>query len=172
MKKQYYSENDFELIYHATFHNLAKYVFIKTGNFYDAQDIVQNIYYDFYVHLQKTETKIENTKAYLIQMANHELAKYYKMKSITLETTIDQLDIIDRIPDDFELELAIFDKVNLDNIWQSIEMLSEPNRSIMIGRFRFDISYNELAKIYQIPETTIKSRVYKIIDELKNKFCK
>lgn len=172
MQKQYYTEKDFELIYHATFNSVSKYVFIKTGNFHDAQDIVQNIYYDFYIHLQKTTSKIDNPKAYLIQMANHELADFYKNKKLTLQTTIDQEDLLDRIPEDFDLELVIFDKMNLEKVWETIESIEEPDRSIMIGRFRFDMSYRELAKLYQMPETTVKSRVYKIIDHLKNKFGK
>lgn len=167
-----YTEKDFEIIYHATYPVLSKYVFRKTRRLEDGQDLLQDLYYALYKHMMKVEAPIENPQAYLIRMADNALFHYYKAKSISEVTLLDKDDGIDLIPDDFELESDVLDHVSVVRIWGEIEKIGEPDRSILIARYRFEMNYPEISKQFKLPETTVKSKVYKALETLKEKFSK
>jgi RNA polymerase sigma factor (sigma-70 family) len=169
-----YNESDFEDIYNATHERISKHVFFKVQNSQDAQDIVQELFFAFYKHMLKCTAKIENPQAYLIQMANNELSKYYKKKAeseITIEIGEDGLDLIESVPDDFELELDVLKKIAIEKIWFEIDKLSLLDKDLLIARFRFDMTYEEISKKYSMPESTIKGRIYMAIETIKKK-CK
>lgn len=168
-----YTEQDFEAIYHATVTRLSKHVFFKVQSIEDAQDLVQDLYFDLYKHMQTCTERIENPQAYLIQMADHALTRYYRDKLRRPVTLIeDDTDPFSNIPDDQDLEDEVLDKLSEEILWSSINDLGEPEKSFMIARYRFDLSFVELAKAFDLPETTIKSKVYKVLESLKRKFEK
>lgn len=168
-----YTEQDFEYIYHATYPILSRFIFSKTRNESDGQDLLQEVYYAFYKHIQSITENIDNPQAYLIKMAENELSNYYAKlpkKDITL---IDKdFDIFDSIPDDFELEVDILDKISTELIWKEIEKIKEPDKSILVARFRFDMKYPEISELFNLPETTVKTKVYTAIEHLKKIFKK
>lgn len=55
MKKD---EDDFKNIYFATFDELSKYVYFRVNNVEDAQDIVSDVYLDYYQHVFKKTKKL------------------------------------------------------------------------------------------------------------------
>ena len=166
-----YTESDFEAIYKATATRLSKHVFFKVQNLEDAQDLVQDLYFELYKHMQQSTERIDNPQAYLIQMANNALTRYYKDKLRRPVTLMDdETDPFINIPDDLDLEQDVLDKLTADALWTSINALGEPEKSFMIARYRFDMSFVDLAQAFDCPETTIKSKVYKVLDNLKKKF--
>ena len=166
-----YTESDFEAIYEATVTRLSKYVFFKVQNIEDAQDLVQDLYFELYKHMQQCTSKIDHPQAYLIQMANHALTRYYQDKLRRPVTLIDDdINRFESISDEFVLEQEVLDAVTAEILWKSILALDEPDKSFMIARYRFDMSFVDLAKAFNLPETTIKSKVYKVLTELKKKF--
>jgi len=168
-----YTEEDFETIYRATVNHVSKHVFFKVQNLQDAQDLVQDLYFELYKHMQSCTERIEYPQAYLISMANHALSTYYQAKLRRPVTLIDdEIDLFESLPDTFELETEVLDKITAEELWAQINKYPELDRNLLIARFRFDMSYSEISKQYNLPETTIKSKVYKTLEDLKKKFLK
>lgn len=162
-------KDDFETIYNATFDMLSKHVYFKVAKIEDAQDIVQEVYMDFYKYVSSKGKTVENTQSYLIQMANHKLSSYYKNK--LLETTIiDDDKFFNQIEDSVHLEEEVLEQLSLEEIWEEIKTLSEFDQHILIDYYRFGLNFREISERYQIPETTIKSRCQKSIKQLRDKF--
>jgi len=162
-----YTLDDFETIYHATYPRLSRYAFSKTRVYSDAEDLLQDVYYAFYQHLQKTDETLKNPQAYLFTMMDHALAHYYEKLDHSASTLKEDSPIFETIPDELDMELSVLQKLSLDEIWTLIESLKEPDRSLLIGRFRFDYRYTELSELFNLPETTVKSKVYAAIEWIK-----
>lgn len=168
-----YTESDFEAIYQATVSRLSKHVFFKVQNLEDAQDLVQDLYFDLYKHMQQCTSRIDHPQAYLIQMANNALTRYYQDKLRRPVTLIDdEIDWFEAIADETKLEEEVLDAITSETLWKTILALGEPEKSFMIARYRFDMSFVDLAKEFNLPETTIKSKVYKVLENLKKQFYK
>lgn len=161
--------SDFETIYRATFNTLSKHVYFKVAKLSDAEDIVQEVYMDYYRYIQAQNKEVENVQAYLIQIANNKLSHYYKDKA-SLVSIEDDGNTFDQSEDPLQLEHTVLDKATLDQIFSEIMNLSEVDQHIMLGYYRFGLNYRELSEKLDMPESTIKSRAQKIIENLREKF--
>lgn len=160
---------EFETIYHANYEIISKHVLIKTSNVNDAQDIVQDVFYDFYKHWLKSEKAIEYPSAYLKQIANHHLSSYYHQKSHEDSSQFEDTNL-NQIADLHNIENEVIDELTLDLIFNEINLLKEPDKSILVARYRFDMTFKEIAEQFNIAESTIKSIVQRNLLKLKEKF--
>jgi len=163
-----YKEQDFETIYHATFKALSKHVYFKVAQTSDAEDIVQNVYTNFYHYVHKKGKPIDNVQAYLIQMANNELKTYYQNKTNEPITLDDDLDILENIPDESDLAMDIIEKFEIEAIAEAIKKLPLIDQKIMGARFRFELTFREISVQLDIPENTVKTRYYRALGQLKS----
>ena len=151
-------KEEFETIYNATFETLSKHVYFKVAKIEDAQDIVQEIYLDFYKYISSKGKHVENVQAYLIQMANNKLSHYYKDK--TYETTLIKDEyLLESIEDESNLFLSSLSQpflgfaftfqIMLIESWISPNILVAPmnNVNIPITSANVDLSDNSIALI-------------------------
>jgi len=159
----------FESIYRATFSTISKQVFFKVAKVEDAQDIVQEVYMDFYQYIIEKGKTVDNVQAYLMQIANNKLAHYYKDKTVEFTVEDDQA-LFNNISDPSDLEEDVLERISLDEIWQEVLTLSEIDQHILIDYYRFGFNFREISERYNMPESTIKSRCQNAIRLLQDKF--
>ena len=165
-----YTPEDFNAIYHATFPQVSKFIHFKVESLEDAQEIVQNIYLDFYRYIFAHEKKIDNISAYLISMAKNELSHYYKMKS-EIPIILDEADnmMLDQIPDDQNLELEVLNSLSTQEIWNIIETMPPLDKQILVAHYRFDLPFSEIARSLNMPGSTVRSRHLAALETIKSK---
>lgn len=165
-----YTPEDFNAIYHATFPQVSKFVHFKVADLEDAQEIVQNVYLDFYRYICKNDKPVDNVSAYLISMAKNELTRYYKTRSET-PYVLDEEDnmMLDQIPDDQDLELEVLNSLSTQEIWAVIETMPKLDKQILIAHYRFDLPFSEIARSLNMPGSTVRSRHQAAIETIKSK---
>ncbi len=159
-------KEEFESIYRATFNTISKQVYFKVAKIEDAEDIVQEVYLDFYKYIIAKGKTVENVQAYLIQMSNNKLSHYYKDKTVEFTVEDDQA-LFNNIEEPSNLEFDILEKISLDEIWDAVKTLSDMDQHILIDYYRFGYNFREISERYKMPESTIKSRCANAIKQLK-----
>lgn len=56
-----------------------------------------------------------------------------------------------------------------NGVRRAIDGLDVAERELLLLRFEMDMSYREIAEIHDAPETTIKSRIYKLLERLRDR---
>ncbi len=165
-----YTPDDFNAIYHATFPQISKFVHFKVSCLEDAQEIVQNVYLDFYRYIFAHDKKIENISAYLISMAKNELSHYYKTKS-EIPFILDEADnmMLEQIPDDQDLEGEVINSLSTQEIWNIIETMPDLDKQILVAHYRFDLPFSEIARSLNMPGSTVRSRHQAALETIKSK---
>jgi len=165
-----YTPEDFNAIYHATFPQVSKFVHFKVADLEDAQEIVQNVYLDFYRYICKNDKPLDNVSAYLISMAKNELTRYYKTRSET-PYVLDEEDnmMLDQIPDDQDLELEVLNSLSTQEIWAVIETMPKLDKQILVAHYRFDLPFSEIARSLNMPGSTVRSRHQAAIETIKSR---
>ena len=80
---------EFNRIYEETHRDVLRYVVAKTNRADDVEDILQEVYRSFYVHLCRNGAQsVRFEKQYLIAIAKKELARFYRNKSIKAEREV------------------------------------------------------------------------------------
>lgn len=158
----------FETIYRATFNTISKYVYFKVAQLSDAEDIVQAIYIDFYNYIIKKNKIVDNVQAYLTQMANHELSKYYKSKNeLPITFSEENLKVLENIQDESDLEFEILNSNESNILFSLVKNLAILDQKILGARFRYDMTFKEIAQLLSLSENTVKTRYYRALKELK-----
>lgn len=166
MQKNIKQDKKFEEIYQTTYPALSRYVFFKVENAEDMEDILQNVYVDYYIDVLRKGKIVENPEAYLIKMANHRCGAHFRKEArvITLE---DETDWTMNIPADDDTALDAIQHATSQEIWETVATLPELDRKILIARFRFELSFPEIALELQMEETKIKARFYRALDKIR-----
>lgn len=168
MKKTTESDVLFEQIYVSTYPALSRYVFFKVADTDDMEDILQNVYVDYYFDVIKKGKQIENPEAYLIKMANHKCGAHFRKEQriITLDEEDDWTQLI---PSDDDTSNEAIQHATSQEIWTLVATFPELDRKILVARFRFELSFPEIAAELEMEETKIKARFYRSLDKIRKK---
>ena len=159
----------FNDIYNKTYNNIFCYILSKCHNLEDIDDIIQNVYTDFYFVLVKKAKKLENHEAYLMQITKNKIFKYYTFKNKSNKSKEDTTDdeILLNIADDFDIEQTIFEKFTNETIWHETKKLNITTQKILILYFKADYKISEIAKCLEMKESSVKTKLYRGLNDLK-----
>jgi RNA polymerase sigma-70 factor (ECF subfamily) len=168
--------------YSSRIYNLAYRI---TGNKCDAEDIVQDTFFDIYKNINKFrgESKIY-TWIYKIALNNSlkkrkEITKYYIIDK--LDEKIEQFadDIPARVkqwsedPEKAYLINELTDAIRKECMFFMTNILTEEQRTVYILKNTLDFSYDEISKILDISKQVIKARLNRarknLIEHFKNR---
>ncbi len=159
--------NHFERIYRKYFGQISKFVIFKVPQISDAEDVVSNVFTNFYIQLKKKNIEIDNIEAYLIQIAKNELSKFYKSKSKSILIDDDWKDKIDVVAADFDLEEAVFNKFDVERIEKALNKLTPLDQRIITAKIKFDMSFKEISDQLKVKENSVKTRYYRALETLR-----
>jgi RNA polymerase sigma-70 factor (ECF subfamily) len=145
--------------------HLVNHAFYRTGDFEDAEDIVQDVFVKVYT--QKLFPKLENPKLYLFKMTLNACRDYQRKQNSKL-----------RMQQHFEaenqnsLENEAIQNLKLKEEFMRInhllQMLPEEQAEVVQMRIIDELSFKEITAILGKPESTIKSRFQYAVKKLKN----
>jgi len=133
---------------------IFKYIYSMVQNRAEAEDLLQ----DTFIKVMKAKNKdIRNWKSYLITIARNTVYDHWRKRKNKLS-----LDLFDKLKTknkDIELKL---------DIEKGIKNLSPKLKEVIILREINQLDYKEIADILEIEKGTVKSRLSRAREELKN----
>jgi RNA polymerase sigma factor (sigma-70 family) len=164
--------DEFEDLYRDTFPSVSKFIFFKIPNKHDVDDLVQSVYTDFYRVLVEKKQRPDNIMAYLMTMAKSEIAHYYRDRdAFGLQVDTKEHDPFEQIPDDHDEALAVIERSTVDVIYTQIGKLPDVDQKILVGHFKYFMTFAELAKQLDLSENTVKTRYYRAIALLRDRLA-
>jgi RNA polymerase sigma-70 factor (ECF subfamily) len=83
-------------------------------------------------------------------------------------TAVSADDLKSQLPHpDRSAESRLIAQEQLAQIWQTVERLSRPQRTIFLLRFIEEIELAEIAKVMHMPVPTVKSHLYRALDHIR-----
>ena len=159
-------------VYNETYEDVLRYIVSKCNNIEDVQDIVQNVYFNFYKALDKRE--IENYTKYLFGIARNEIFKTYGILG-TLKNNIPIFSLgstdIEFNKNDALMVNDNFDSALICNeIYDYLEKDNPLTFKIFILHFKCDMKIKDISTSLKVSESTVKNKLYRTIKELKKIF--
>ncbi|CAD0007165.1 RNA polymerase sigma factor [Flavobacterium salmonis] len=154
----------FNKIYHQNWKALYAFAFNILRDKVSAEDIIQEIFIDFWVRMNDTE--IQNYTAYLFQAVRNQCAKNLRNKKLTafeLEVLEESLQLIE------EQEFAEFPKERLaEHVREKAHEILPPKcLDIFNLRFYENMSIKEIAEYKKISVSTVENQINKALKMLK-----
>lgn len=166
MEQQTFKEY-FESVYRETVDKLTRHIFFKAPGLAEAEDITAAVYTDFYQYVVLKNKRPGNELAYLIKMSNHELSRLYSARMNMLSFDDEDLQLSSTVPDSTDFELQVFDIFENEDLWNAVRKLSKAEQQVLIARFRFDMTFQEIAAAVSQGESAVKLRYYRSLVKLQ-----
>jgi RNA polymerase sigma factor (sigma-70 family) len=161
--------DDFEKIYHETFLTLSKYLLFRVAQVSDMEDLLQNVYADLYRKVLLKNKVVDDMNAYLTQMANNELKRYYRWKKKAPLTLIDDEESswVADIPDTSDSDLLAIERATSQWVEDALQRLELPLQQILIAKIKLDLTFAQIAQSMGINENTVKARYYRALSRIR-----
>jgi RNA polymerase sigma-70 factor (ECF subfamily) len=146
-------EESFVIIFNKYNKMLLRMTSLITGSIDSAKDIAQ----ESFIRLIKKRVKHQdgNFKTYLTTVA-YRLALKERYR-INKNTSVNEVSIMDNSVSPLDNQI---NKENQINVFATINSLPKKQKEILVLRFYGNHSYEEIAKITNLPLGTVKSRIY------------
>jgi len=168
----------FNSIYEKTYSDVLKYIIIKCHNVNDANDIIQEVYLEFWKILSKRHIDESNIKSYLIGIAINKVKKHYtliqKIKTISIfDKNEKDIELIDNISDSINIEDIIVKNDDWNHIWNFIKNKKNQNiPKIFYLYYVLDLPIKAISKELKVSESYVKNIIYRTLKELYSLFGK
>ena len=157
--------------YEKMVYNLSYRIFNNTS---DAEDMTQEAFMKIYKNLNKCQGK-QSIKTWVYTITYNtcidEVRKRKGKNNISLDMELEGEDSnysLDIPSDDITPENALIQKEGILEIEKAINSLSETNRALIFLRDVKGFSYNEISEILNLNIGTVKSRINRARNMLKN----
>ena len=144
--------------------NTYLYCYRRLNNSFDAQDLAQDILSEAVRGLQ-SGINIKNFNSWYWKLAHNRYCMFLSMKKYSAAYTDS---IIEWIQDDNEPYYNLINQSEISELNYTVSKLSEIYREIIIMHYLKEMSVEEIALSLNIPEGTVKSRLYNARKDIKN----
>ncbi|CAN5650022.1 sigma-70 family RNA polymerase sigma factor [soil metagenome] len=167
-------KTEFEDVTLPHFRLLYNYAYRITGNMLEAQDLVQ----DTYLRAFRFFTKFEqgtNSKAWLFRiLRNLFINNYRKSQKEPGKVDYEEVenfisDIMSERMESNDLEEKIFKNILDDEVTLALNTLQDDFKTVVILRDLEDLSYDEIADFLKVPVGTVRSRLHRGRNLLREK---
>ncbi len=152
---------------------LKTFAYHLTYNDDDANDLVQETYMKAHRFIDKY-IQGTNAKAWLFKILKNAYINQYRKKSkqptkVDFEDIVNFHDSDDRLPGYLDLREELFDNMMGDEITIAINSLPIDFRTVVLLCDVEGFTYEEIAKIIDVPIGTVRSRLFRARNMLKEK---
>ena len=162
----------FNKIYDETYSDILKYVIIKCHNINDANDIIQDVYLEFWKILNKKTIIDDNIKSYLIGIAVNKIKKHFTIIQ-KIRTLVNNEDSVIDIKSNINIEDIIINNEDWNSIWEYIKnKRNQDIPKIFYLHYKLEMSIKDIAKELDVNESYVKNLIYRTLKELSTTFGK
>lgn len=161
--------NTFDKLYNESYSNVLKYVICNCSNVEDIKDIVQNVYLELLKILQK-DSCFNKGNAYIMGITKNKVNEYYrfhyKTKIVSLFSKKDDCILLDKIPDNIDLQEELIKKEDLKFIWNFLKKKKVIIFKVFYLYYYTDMSIKDIGIELNISESNVKHYLHRTLKEL------
>ena len=163
-------KKEFSRIYDKYIEKIYRFIFLKTGSQEIAQDLTSDTFLKGWKAFQKAKDpknnyQIENTQAFLYQIARNSIADYYRKKGkIKIVSTENR--VITDLSVDLEKKAILSSDMN--TIRLALNHLNEDYQNVIIWRYLDGFSTAEVAQIMNKSKQATRVLLHRALKALKN----
>ncbi|MBN1799553.1 MAG: RNA polymerase sigma factor [Spirochaetales bacterium] len=161
------SERDFIAAYDEFFPKIYNFILRTVALPEVAEDLTSNAFTDALKYIKTKNVEIKNFSAWMYKIATNELLKYLnsKRKKATLSIDDEKIQLGNYLVDERSDKSESF--AQYWTVKQALKKLKPEEAVIVEMHFFEDKKYEEMAEILDLKETTIRTRVHRILKKLE-----
>lgn len=147
---------------------IYRYVYKQTSDKHTAMDLTQNIFISMLQSIPNYEGKKAGFRTWLYRIATNKTIDYFRRRTAERKRILDIADI--DIPDEAEFTQQIDIRDLLSRLQDYINSLEMDLQQIFRLKFFGEYTFVQIAAALSLPESTIKSKYYRLLKTLREEF--
>lgn len=159
-------EEQFSKIYDEYIGKIYRFVYLKVSSQEIAEDITSKVFLNGWKSYQKQPERIQNTRAFLYQIARNMVSDHYRDRG---RTKIVSADNIPQMADGGTSlhERAVISS-DIEMMKTAMRGLKQEYQDVLIWRYLDDMTVPEIAGILNRPEGTVRVMIHRGLSTLRN----
>ena len=146
---------------------IYNYIFFRTGNVRDAEDLTEKVFFKAMSHIKTYRHMGLPFSAWLYRIAHNLVANYHRDRARKEEISLEEGRVEFFAHSDQPPETHLLRKQEVDNLLAHIRQLSPIRQELLILKFLDRLSNAEIGKILRKSEGAIKSLYHRTLIELR-----
>jgi RNA polymerase sigma-70 factor, ECF subfamily len=160
----------FSVLYERYVKRIYNYVFYRTGNPYDAEDLTERVFHRAFGHIQTYNNRGVPFSAWLYRIAHNLVANWHRDNSRRKEVPLEDRTTLNIHRTHPEIELVQNQEKEI--LLKAIRALPEDRQQLIILKFVEHLSNQEVAVIMGRSEGAIKSLYHRTLLTLRDELAK
>ena len=160
----------FGLLYERYVRKIYNYIYYRTGNVNDAEDLTAKVFHRAFRHIESYNQRGVPFSAWLYRIAHNLVANWYRDRSRKKEVTLD-----DQFPSSFHFdfpESALEKSEESEKLIKTLRKLPPERQQLIILKFVEGLSNAEIGLIMRKSEGAIKSLYHRTLESLRKEIDK
>ena len=162
-KAQSGHSDSFGGIYDLHHEKIFRFIYLKVSHKEEAEDLTHQVFLSAWKNIKNYVIKDTPFVSWLYQIARNKVIDHYRSKKN--HTPLDSA--IENIPDQYNLELITENKIEIEQIKNSLKKLTDEQQDVLIMRFVEDLPIKEVAQSLNKSNGAIKLIQFRAINKLK-----
>lgn len=158
----------FGLLYDRYVNRIYNYIYYRTGNHHDAEDLTARTFYKALKHLPRYVDRGAPFSAYLYRIAHNIVANFHRDTSRRQIVSID--DLIITVPNQQEPTAIAEKRDEQEELLQAVRRLPPERQQLLILKLVEQMSNAEIAQVMKRTEGAIKSLYHRTLVALRAEF--
>jgi len=156
------------LLYLRYVNRIYNYVYYRTGNQYDAEDLTARVFFRAMKHIPNYTDRGLPLSAWLYRIAHNLVANWHRDNSRRKEVSLDEILLVR--PDGEHPESVLIEVEDQEKLLDIIRVLHPDRQQLLILKFVEHLSNAEVGQIMGRTEGAIKSLYHRTLLELREKY--
>ncbi|MDD4146063.1 MAG: RNA polymerase sigma factor [Clostridia bacterium] len=157
----------FLAIYDHHFSQIYNYIFYRTFNQADAEELTSQTFLAALENIDRYEYRNIPILVWLYKIAAHVVVDFYRRQGTTMECEWQETDSLQN--NEFSPETAYLHNSEKEQLLRQLQMLPLLQQQALVLRYRHDLSYKEIAEIMEKTEGAIKQLLHRGLKNLRER---
>lgn len=159
----------FSKIYDQNIEQIYRYIYLKIGSKETAEDLCSETFLRSWEFFQTQETKIENPRAFLYQVARNLIVDHYRKNSQYKIVTAENIQMSDPNTD---IEKDVLVRSDIEKVRQALSYLKEDYQDVIVWHYLDEFSIKEVAEMMEKTEGAVRVILHRALKALRKKLEK
>lgn len=155
----------FGLLYERNVERIYNYVYYRTGNVHDAEDLTARVFQRAMNHIQNYQDRGVPYSAWLYRIAHNLIANWHRDKKRKVEISLTDTPLVSK---EAAPDVTVIKNQQRDQLLRIIKTLPEERQSLLILKFVEHYSNAEIGEIMGRSEGAIKSLYHRTLLSLRD----
>jgi RNA polymerase sigma-70 factor (ECF subfamily) len=156
----------FGILYERYVGRIYTYIYYRTGNMHDAEDLTARVFYRAIEHIGRYRQRGVPFSAWLYRIAHNLVANWHRDRQRRQEVSIDEvLNLQEKLDPP---EVTMLNRMDVEQMMKVIQSLSPERQELIILKFVQELSNAEIGRIMRRSEGAIKSLYHRTLLSLRD----